>query len=257
MSFLEKKFSLNGKTALVTGSTRGIGFALAAGLAQAGANIVLNGRNKDRLVEAQEKLNKLGINAELLIGDVSNAGEIAQAIDRFEAENTAIDILVNNAGIQHRSPIVDFATEDFNRVMSTNTHAIFYTSQAVGKHMIKRKSGKIINIASVMTVIARENVSAYTTSKAAVGGLTRALATEWAQHRVNINAIGPGYISTELTQPLFDDKAFSAWLMQTTPQKRWGEVDDLVGAAVFLSSPAADFINGQIIYVDGGMTSSV
>lgn len=257
MSFLEKKFSLNGKTALVTGSTRGIGFALAAGLAQAGANIVLNGRNKDRLVEAQEKLNKLGINAELLIGDVSNAGEIAQAIDRFEAENTAIDILVNNAGIQHRSPIVDFATEDFNRVMSTNTHAIFYTSQAVGKHMIKRKSGKIINIASVMTVIARENVSAYTTSKAAVGGLTRALATEWAQHGVNINAIGPGYISTELTQPLFDDKAFSAWLMQTTPQKRWGEVDDLVGAAVFLSSPAADFINGQIIYVDGGMTSSV
>ncbi len=257
MSFLEKKFSLNGKTALVTGSTRGIGFALAAGLAQAGANIVLNGRNKDRLVEAQEKLNKLGINAELLIGDVSNAGEIAQAIDRFEAENTAIDILVNNAGIQHRSPIVDFATEDFDRVMSTNTHAIFYTSQAVGKHMIKRKSGKIINIASVMTVIARENVSAYTTSKAAVGGLTRALATEWAQHGVNINAIGPGYISTELTQPLFDDKAFSAWLMQTTPQKRWGEVDDLVGAAVFLSSPAADFINGQIIYVDGGMTSSV
>lgn len=257
MSFLEKKFSLNGKTALVTGSTRGIGFALAAGLAQAGANIVLNGRNKDRLVEAQEKLNKLGINAEFLIGDVSNAGEIAQAIDRFEAENTAIDILVNNAGIQHRSPIVDFATEDFNRVMSTNTHAIFYTSQAVGKHMIKRKSGKIINIASVMTVIARENVSAYTTSKAAVGGLTRALATEWAQHGVNINAIGPGYISTELTQPLFDDKAFSAWLMQTTPQKRWGEVDDLVGAAVFLSSPAADFINGQIIYVDGGMTSSV
>lgn len=257
MSFLEKKFSLNGKTALVTGSTRGIGFALAAGLAQAGANIVLNGRNKDRLVEAQEKLNKLGINAELLIGDVSNAGEIAQAIDRFEAENTAIDILVNNAGIQHRSPIVDFATEDFDRVMSTNTHAMFYTSQAVGKHMIKRKSGKIINIASVMTVIARENVSAYTTSKAAVGGLTRALATEWAQHGVNINAIGPGYISTELTQPLFDDKAFSAWLMQTTPQKRWGEVDDLVGAAVFLSSPAADFINGQIIYVDGGMTSSV
>lgn len=257
MSFIDKKFSLQGKTALITGSTRGIGFALAAGLAQAGASILLNGRNLEGLRTAQEKLASAGIKSHIMQADVSDPEQITAAINQVEAEISEIDILINNAGIQHRSPITDFSPEDFNRVMSTNTHAMFYTSQAVGKHMIRRKSGKIINIASVMTRIARENVSAYTTSKAAVGGLTRAFATEWAAHGVNINAIGPGYISTELTQPLFDDQTFSAWLMQTTPQKRWGEVDDLVGAAIFLASPAADFINGQIIYVDGGMTASV
>lgn len=257
MSFIEQKFSLAGKTALITGSTRGIGFALAAGLARAGAHIILNGRDMSRLQTARDRLAEQQINSDILCADVSQPQEITAAIDVYEREQGAIDILINNAGIQHRSPATDFKAEDFNNVMATNTHAVFYTAQAVAKHMLSRKSGKIINIASIMALIARENVSAYTTSKAAVGGLTRALATEWAASGVNVNAIGPGYISTEMTGALFDDKVFSSWLMQTTPQKRWGEVDDLVGAAIFLASPASDFINGQILYVDGGMTASV
>ena len=257
MSFIEQKFSLAGKTALITGSTRGIGFALSAGLARAGAHIILNGRDMSRLQTARDRLAEQQINSDILCADVSQPQEITDAIDVYEREQGAIDILINNAGIQHRSPATDFKAEDFNTVMATNTHAVFYTAQAVAKHMLSRKSGKIINIASIMALIARENVSAYTTSKAAVGGLTRALATEWAASGVNVNAIGPGYISTEMTGALFDDKVFSSWLMQTTPQKRWGEVDDLVGTAIFLASPASDFINGQILYVDGGMTASV
>ena len=238
MSFIEETFSLRGKTALITGSSRGIGFALAAGLAKAGANIILNGRNQTTIERAQAKL-------------------VDTTIDAYEADKGAIDILINNAGIQHRAELAEFTDEDFNRVMATNSHAVFYTAKAVGKHMVARGHGKIINIASVMTLVARQNVAAYVTSKAAVGGLTRALATEWAEQGLNINAIGPGYISTELTKPLFDDAEFSAWLMQTTPQRRWGQVDDLVGAAIFLASPASDFVNGQILYVDGGMTASV
>jgi len=257
MSFIEQKFSLTGKTALVTGSSRGIGFALAAGLAKAGANIILNGRNETIVKQAQEKLAGLGLSAQMLICDVAQSEEVKTAIDSYEAGTGAIDILINNAGIQHRAALADFTDEDFNRVMNTNSHAVFYTAKAVGRHMVARGHGKIINIASVMTLVARQNVAAYVASKAAVGGLTRALATEWAEKGLNINAIGPGYISTELTKPLFDDAEFSAWLMQTTPQRRWGQVDDLVGAAIFLASPASDFVNGQILYVDGGMTASV
>ncbi len=257
MNFIEQKFSLEGKTALITGSSRGIGFALAAGLAKAGAQIILNGRDEARIKQAQETLAGLGLNAHMLICDVADSQQVKTAIDGYEAEQGAIDILINNAGIQHRAELAEFTDEDFNRVMATNSHAVFYTAKAVGKHMVARGHGKIINIASVMTLVARQNVAAYVTSKAAVGGLTRALATEWAEKGLNVNAIGPGYISTELTKPLFDDAEFSAWLMQTTPQRRWGEVDDLVGAAIFLASPASAFVNGQIIYVDGGMTASV
>jgi gluconate 5-dehydrogenase len=257
MNFIEQKFSLEGKTALITGSSRGIGFALAAGLAKAGAQIILNGRDEARIKQAQETLAGLGLNAHMLICDVADSQQVKTAIDGYEAEQGAIDILINNAGIQHRAELAEFTDEDFNRVMATNSHAVFYTAKAVGKHMVARGHGKIINIASVMTLVARQNVAAYVTSKAAVGGLTRALATEWAEKGLNVNAIGPGYISTELTKPLFDDTEFSAWLMQTTPQRRWGEVDDLVGAAIFLASPASAFVNGQIIYVDGGMTASV
>ena len=257
MNFIEQKFSLEGKTALITGSSRGIGFALAAGLAKAGAQIILNGRDEARIKQAQETLAGLGLNAHMLIFDVADSQQVKTAIDGYEAEQGAIDILINNAGIQHRAELAEFTDEDFNRVMATNSHAVFYTAKAVGKHMVARGHGKIINIASVMTLVARQNVAAYVTSKAAVGGLTRALATEWAEKGLNVNAIGPGYISTELTKPLFDDAEFSAWLMQTTPQRRWGEVDDLVGAAIFLASPASAFVNGQIIYVDGGMTASV
>ena len=257
MNFIEQKFSLEGKTALITGSSRGIGFALAAGLAKAGAQIILNGRDEARIKQAQETLAGLGLNAHMLICDVADSQQVKTAIDSYEADQGAIDILINNAGIQHRAELAEFTDEDFNRVMATNSHAVFYTAKAVGKHMVARGHGKIINIASVMTLVARQNVAAYVTSKAAVGGLTRALATEWAEKGLNVNAIGPGYISTELTKPLFDDSEFSAWLMQTTPQRRWGEVDDLVGAAIFLASPASAFVNGQIIYVDGGMTASV
>lgn len=251
------QFGLSGQTALITGSSRGIGLGLAIGLGEAGATIILNSRKEANLTRASDELEARGIAHHRLICDVTQPEEIKEAVNRFEADTGAIDILINNAGINHREKLEAFSADDYHRVMDTNCSSVYFTSQAVARHMLSRGRGKIITIASIMTLVARQNVSAYVTSKAAVAGLTRAMTAEWAERGLNINAIGPGYIKTELTQPLADDTEFSNWLIGTTPQRRWGEVSDLVGAAVFLASPASDFVNGQVIYVDGGMTATV
>ena len=250
-------FDLTGRSALITGATRGIGFGLAVGLAQAGAKIILNGRNPEKLAEATDRLRLQDVYAQTLCFDVRDQPAVQKAINNYESADGSIDILINNAGIQHRQSLEDFSSDKFQDVMNTNATALFYLGQAVTRHMKQRGHGKIINIASIMTKMARHHVGAYVTAKAAVGGLTRAMTAEWAAYGINCNAIGPGYISTELTQPLFEDKAFSDWLIAQTPAGRWGQVDDLVGAAIYLSSSASDFMHGQVLYVDGGMTVTV
>ena len=254
---LKRYFDLTGKTALITGATRGIGFGLAAGLAQAGAHVVVNSRDPDKLAEASARLQAAGVSADTICFDVRDQKAVATAIDDYEAGTGPIDILINNAGIQHRQPLEEFDPEQFQNVMTTNATGLFYLGQAAARHMKQRGQGKIINIASIMTKMARHHVGAYITAKAAVGGLTRAMTSEWAGYGINCNAIGPGYISTELTQALFEDKAFSDWLTGATPAGRWGQVDDLVGAAIYLSAPASDFMHGQILYIAGGMTTTV
>ena len=254
---MQTLFDLTGKTALITGAWRGIGFALAGGLAAAGAKILINGRGQDKTARAVAALREAGYTASELVFDVADNEASIAAIDGYEASHGPIDIIINNAGIQHRSSLMDFDAAAFDRVLATNTQGVFHVSRAVARHMAKRGQGKIINIASIMSKMARHHVSAYITSKAAVAGLTRAMTSEWAEHGINCNAIGPGYISTELTQSLFTDQAFSQWLTDNTPAGRWGEVQDLVGTAIYLAAPASDFVHGQIIYVDGGMTTTV
>ena len=199
-------------------------------------------------------LQAAGYSTSELVFDVTDNAATQAAIDRYEAEQGSIDIVINNAGIQHRSSLMDFESEAFEKVLAVNTQGVFHVSRAVARHMAMRGQGKIIHIASIMSKMARHHVSAYITSKAAVAGLTRAMTSEWAACGINCNAIGPGYISTELTQALFTDQEFSQWLVSNTPAGRWGEVQDLIGTAIYLAAPASDFVHGQIIFVDGGMT---
>ncbi|WP_292291720.1 SDR family oxidoreductase [Marivita sp.] len=250
-------FDLSGRTALITGSSMGIGFALARGLAQAGAHLVLNARNADRLEEAAKTLRAEGAQVATLAFDVTDADETRAAVDRFEAEHGAIDILVNNAGMQHRTPLEDFPADAFDTLMRTNVYSVFYVGQAVARHMIKRSAGKIINIASVQTALARPGIAPYTTTKGAVANLTKGMATDWAKYGLNCNAIAPGYFDTPLNAALVADPEFSAWLEKRTPAGRWGKVEELVGACVFLSSDAASFVNGHTLFVDGGITASL
>ena len=250
-------FDLSGRTALITGSSMGIGFALARGLAQAGAHLVLNARNADRLEEAANTLRAEGAQVATSAFDVTDADETRAAVDRFEAEHGAIDILVNNAGMQHRTPLEDFPADAFDTLMRTNVYSVFYVGQAVARHMIKRSAGKIINIASVQTALARPGIAPYTTTKGAVANLTKGMATDWAKYGLNCNAIAPGYFDTPLNAALVADPEFSAWLEKRTPAGRWGKVEELVGACVFLSSDAASFVNGHTLFVDGGITASL
>lgn len=250
-------FDLTGHTALVTGSSMGIGFALARGLAQAGARLVLNARNADRLEEAAEKLRAEGAEVATLPFDVTDAAAAREAIDRYESETGPIDILVNNAGMQHRTPLEDFPPEDFDRLMRTNVNSVFYVGQAAARHMIARQSGRIINIASVQSLLARPGIAPYTASKGAVTNLTKGMATDWAKHGLNCNAIAPGYFDTPLNAALVADPDFTTWLENRTPAGRWGEVEELVGACIFLASDAASFVNGHTLFVDGGITASL
>lgn len=250
-------FHLKGRRALITGSSQGIGFALAQGLAEAGATLVLNARNAERLEEAAENLRAAGANVLTLAFDVTEAAATRAAIDGFEAEHGAIDILVNNAGMQHRAPLEDFPADDFDRLMRTNVNSVFYVAQAVARHMIRRGKGRIINIASVQTALARPSIAPYTASKGAVGNLTKGMATDWAKYGLNCNAIAPGYFNTPLNAALVADPEFSAWLEKRTPAGRWGEVKELVGACVFLASDASSFVNGHTLFVDGGITASL
>jgi gluconate 5-dehydrogenase len=246
-------FDLTGRRALVTGSSQGIGFALARGLAAAGAQVVLNGRDASKLEIARAAI----AGAAVLPFDATDHAAVRAAVDRFEAEVGPIDILVNNAGMQHRGPLEDFPPEAFETLMRTNVSSVFNVGQACARHMIARGAGRIINIASVQTALARPSIAPYTATKGAVGNLTKGMATDWAKYGLNCNAIAPGYFDTPLNAALVADPAFSAWLEKRTPAGRWGKVEELVGACIFLASDAASFVNGHVLYVDGGITASL
>ncbi|WP_095201230.1 SDR family oxidoreductase [Mesorhizobium carmichaelinearum] len=246
-------FDLTGRTALVTGSSQGIGFALAEGLAGAGASVVLNGRDATKLAAAAARIP----GARTLVFDATDHEAVRSAIDGFELSGGQIDILVNNAGMQFRTPLEDFPADAFERLLQTNVASVFHVGQAVGRHMIGRGRGKIINIASVQTALARPGIAPYTATKGAVGNLTKGMATDWAKHGLQCNAIAPGYFDTPLNAALVADPEFSAWLEKRTPAGRWGKVEELVGACVFLASDASSFVNGHVLYVDGGITASI
>ena len=250
-------FDLSGKTALVTGGGSGLGLAIARGLAAAGARVVLNGRNRDKLEAASRTLRGDGLAVEIASFDVADPDAVREGVAAVQAAVAPIDILVNNAGIQHRAPIVDFSDVDWRRLMATNLDAPFYMARAVIPAMQARRSGKIINVASIMARIARPTIVPYEVSKGGIAMLTRGLAVELAQHDIQVNAIAPGYFKSELTAALVADREFSAWLERRTPAGRWGELNELAGAAVFLASPASRFVTGQILYVDGGVTAAM
>lgn len=250
-------FDLSGSTALVTGSSMGIGRALARGLAEAGASVVMNARNAERLAEAAGALRAEGYQVHELAFDVCDPAAAAEAVDRFEREVGPIDILVNNAGMQHRGPLEDFDPAAFDKLMRTNVNSVFYVGQAVARHMIARRAGKIVNIASVQSALARPGIAPYTASKGAVANLTKGMATDWARYGLQVNAIAPGYFDTPLNAALVNDPQFSAWLEKRTPAGRWGRVEELVGACIFLASKASSFVNGHVLYVDGGITASL
>ena len=250
-------FDLSGRRALITGSSRGIGFELASGLAEAGAEIIVNGSNPERLREAAVKLRTSGFTIHELCFDVTDPAAVKEAINRFEADTGSIDILVNNAGMQYRAQLEEFPVEKFEELMRLNLNAVFYVGQSVAKHMIARGEGKIVNICSVQAALARPSIAPYTASKGAVANLTKGMATDWAKYGLQVNGLAPGYFDTELTAALVADQAFTEWLCKRTPAGRWGDVKELVGACIFLTSTASSFVNGQIIYVDGGITSSL
>jgi len=250
-------FDLTGKRALITGSSRGIGLALARGLSGAGAEIVLNGRNPQAMEKAAKILRNEGATVSCSEFDVTDPEAVQQAIKCIEEEQGPIDILINNAGMQYRAPLESFPVEQFDQIMRTNLNSAFYVGQAVANYMIKRESGKIINICSAMTQLARPSIAPYTASKGAIANLTKGMATDWARLGLNINGIAPGYFKTELNEALVADETFSHWLGKRTPMGRWGEVPELVGAAIYLSSDASSYVNGHILYVDGGITVSI
>ena len=250
-------FRLDGRLALVTGSSAGIGLALARGLAQAGATVVLNGRDAGRLAQAHAALAAEGLAVHAQAFDVCDAAAVAAAVANIEADIAPIDILVNNAGMQRRAPLQDFEQAHWHELMRTNLDSVFIVGQAVARHMILRQRGKIINICSVQSELGRPGIAPYTASKGAVKMLTKGMAIDWGPHGIQVNGLGPGYFKTELNQALVDNPEFSAWLIGRTPSRRWGEVEDLVGAAVFLASDASRFVNGHILYVDGGVTAQL
>jgi gluconate 5-dehydrogenase len=250
-------FSLAGKIALVTGSGQGIGLALAEGLSDAGAHVVLNGRDKAKLERAQQTLSAAGRKASIAPFDVTDHAAVEAGVAMIETEIGPIDILINNAGMQKRAPITEFPVDGWHEVINTNLHSVFYVTQAVTKRMVPRKRGKIISIGSVMSELGRATIIPYTASKGAVKMMTRGLAAELGKHNIQANAIGPGYFATEINAALIADEAFSSWVCSRTPAGRWGETKELAGAAIFLSSEASDYVNGHLLMVDGGLTSVV
>jgi gluconate 5-dehydrogenase len=246
-------FSLTGHTALVTGSSRGLGRAMAEGLAAAGAALVLNGSDAGRLGQAAKELRGAGYTVHEACFDVTDEAAILAAFQRLDGEGVAIDILVNNAGIQLRKPMVELTTAEWRKVLEANLTSAFVIGREAARRMIPRGHGKIINIGSLTSELARATVAPYTVAKGGIKLLTRAMTAEWAADGIQANAIGPGYMLTDMNQALTDNPAFDAWVKGRTPARRWGKPEELVGAAVFLASAASDYVNGQIIYVDGGM----
>ncbi len=247
-------FDLAGKTALITGSSAGLGLAMARGLAKAGAAVVLNGRDGTKLAVTAKAFEAEGHRVLTRAFDVADDAAVRGAFENFDADGVAIDILVNNAGIQLRKPMVELATDDWRRVIETNLTAAFQVGREAARRMIGRgRGGKIINIGSLASELARATIAPYTAAKGGIKMLTRSMAAEWAQHNIQANAIGPGYIVTEMNRALLDDPKFDAWVKGRTPSGRWGRPEDLVGVTVFLASAASDYVNGQIVYVDGGL----
>lgn len=252
-----EKFRLNGRRALITGSSGGIGLALASALGQAGATLILNGRHEGKLQAAAQELRAEGLSVSTAGFDVTDADAVRQGIDAIEKDIGSIDILVNNAGMQIRGPLHDFADTDWHTLMRTNLDSVYFVGKTVAQKMIPRGCGKIINICSVQSELGRPGIAPYTASKGAVKMLTKGMAIDWGQFGITVNGLGPGYFKTELTEKLVADPAFTGWLLGRTPSRRWGDVEDLGGAAVFLASEASCFVNGHILYVDGGVTATL
>lgn len=252
-----KSFQLNGKLALITGSSAGIGFAIARALAEAGAHVVINGRNAQKVSDAVQTLKTEGLTVSTSVFDVTDAKSVTLAIHDIETQLGAIDILVNNAGMQIRGPLHEYKDDDWHTLMRTNLDSVYYVGKTVAQKMIPRGRGKIINICSVQSELGRPGIAPYTASKGAVKMFTKGMAIDWGQFGIQVNGIGPGYFKTELNQKLVDDPQFSSWLVGRTPSRRWGDVEDLGGAAVFLASDASKFVNGHILYVDGGVTATL
>ena len=250
-------FDLSGRTALITGASKGIGLALATALGQAGARVVLNARSADALTAARDALRAQGIAAEASAFDVTDAAAVDAAVAAIEADIGPIHILINNAGMQHRGPFAEFPTDAWHKITTTNIDSVFFVGRAVAQRMIPRKAGKIINICSVQSELGRPGIAPYAATKGAVKMLTKGMAIDLGAHGIQVNGLGPGYFKTELNQALVADETFSAWLCKRTPAGRWGEVQELGGAAIFLASAASSFVSGHILYVDGGITASL
>ncbi len=250
-----KLFNLSDRVALVTGSSQGIGLALAEGLGAAGARVIINGRDGDKLEAAKAALAAKGLTVSVAAFDVTDEAAVTAGIDTITREFGGIGILVNNAGMQFRTTLEDYPLEKWRELMRVNVESAFIVGKAVAKGMIARGTGKIINIGSVQSELGRPTIAPYTATKGAIKMLTKGMCADWAKHGLQINAIAPGYFKTPLNQALVDNPEFSSWLEKRTPAGRWGTVDELIGAAVFLASPASSFVNGHILYVDGGITS--
>ena len=246
----QSPFDLTGRVALVTGAYRGLGFAIARGMADAGATVVLNGRKRDELVKAAQSLP----GADIAVFDVTRREAVTRGVREIIERHGRVDILVNNAGIQRRAPFAEFPQQDWDDIIATNLTAPFVVSQAVVPGMIERKQGKIIHIASVMSNLARPTVVPYTAAKGGVRQLTRGMAIELAPHNIQVNAIAPGYFATEMNRALLDNAEFDAWVKKRTPAGRWGEPPEIAGLAVFLASNAANYMTGQLLVMDGGMS---
>lgn len=250
-------FSLANKRVLITGSGRGIGFLMAKGLAEAGAEVIINATTQEGADKAAAALQQQGFKAHAVAFDVTQSAAVNAAVDKIESEIGPIDVLVNNAGIQRRRPFLEFPEQDWNDVIAVNQTAVFLVSQAVARQMVTRKQGKIINIGSMQSELGRDTITPYAASKGAVTMLTRGMCVELARYNIQVNGIAPGYFKTEMTQALADDEAFTSWLCKRTPAARWGNPEELIGAAVFLASKASDFVNGHLLFVDGGMRVAV
>jgi gluconate 5-dehydrogenase len=251
---MNKLFDLTGRLALVTGSSRGIGRAIAEGYVAAGARVVINGRDAGAV---NVTVKAIGANAVPAPFDVTNSASVEVAVELIEQNHGPIDILVNNAGMTKRMPFTDFPESDWRQIMATNLDSVFFVTQSVARRMIPRSRGKIVNICSVMSELGRPTIAPYVASKGAVKMLTKSMCAEFAKHGITANGISPGYFGTELNQALMADEKFSSWVCGRTPAGRWGKVEELQGAAIFLASDASSFVNGHILFVDGGMTAVV
>ncbi len=248
-------FDLTGRTALVTGSSRGLGRAIAEGLAAAGAQVILNGVDPDRLATAAAEMRAAGLDATTAGFDVTDEAAVVAAFDRLDADGVAVDILVNNAGVQFRKPMLELETADWRRVIDVNLTAAFVVGREAARRMAERGRGKIINIGSLTSELARATIAPYTAAKGGIKLLTRAMAAEWGEKGIQANAIGPGYMVTDMNEALLSNPEFDAWVKARTPMRRWGQPEELQGLAIFLASDASAYVSGQIIYADGGMIS--